>query len=139
MRGSRSREEFATWLGVHLNTYARYERGEREIGAELLAKLASEGWNGHWLLTGEGPERIDAANDASQAERLDADTLLAAIETVDEALAMPGVPAFTSRGRAELVLAVYRRWIDTPSSPARAVAVVLQTIREAVKSGEFDE
>lgn len=50
----------ATRMGVYKNTYARYERGEREPSASELVCLCKEGWNVNWLLTGEGPERLDA-------------------------------------------------------------------------------
>lgn len=58
IRGQRSQADFAPLIGIHKNTVGTYERGEREIGAEVLARLAELGWNPLWLLTGHGPERI---------------------------------------------------------------------------------
>lgn len=46
-------------LGVALRTYQTYERDERLPDAEALSCLVEEGWNANWLLTGEGPERLD--------------------------------------------------------------------------------
>lgn len=86
----------ADLLGVHKNTYGRWERGEREMGAAALAGLHSIGWNLNWVLTGEGPERLEALQDsgfsgnaasqaaASQPVRL-ADITLA-VQLAEEAL-----------------------------------------------------
>lgn len=66
IRGSVGQDAFATQMGVHKNTLARYERGERIPDADFLAKLADIGINVHWVVTGEGPARKgeDAAPDA---------------------------------------------------------------------------
>lgn len=48
----------AAVLRVHKNTYARWERGERDPGATDLIPLIEHGWNPLWLLTGDGPERL---------------------------------------------------------------------------------
>lgn len=68
----------AASLNVHKNTYARWERGEREIGANDLARLSAMGWNPLWLLTGDGPERLPDDTDpevvAKRAAALTGDT-----------------------------------------------------------------
>lgn len=76
IRGSGQQSAMAEWLGVHKNTYARWERGEREIAGEALAKLVEAGWDANWLLTGEGDERRDPA-----------DTVLAGIGTARQKIA----------------------------------------------------
>lgn len=53
----------AAALGVHATTYGRLERGEREVGADVLARLADAGWNIGWVVTGQGPERLSALQD----------------------------------------------------------------------------
>lgn len=90
-RSSKSQPERAAELGVHKNTYARWERDEAEIGAEALTRIVGEGWNVNWLLTGEGPELLeslavaeDGAGYASHAVQLDRLTL--ALQLVAEAL-----------------------------------------------------
>lgn len=51
LRGRRTRERFATELGIHKNTLARYEQGERLPDAELLQRLCSLcGVSADWLI-----------------------------------------------------------------------------------------
>ena len=70
-------KDFAKVIGVHFNTYARWEREETDISALGLLSLARLGWNPMWVLTGEGPERLststqhEAAVDAALAIGLD--------------------------------------------------------------------
>lgn len=59
IRTGTSQPDRAEQLGVHKNTYARWERGETSISAEGLEALMREGWNANWILTGEGPQRLE--------------------------------------------------------------------------------
>ena len=52
VRGRCTQEEFADQLGVHVNTLARYERGERLPGTLVYLQLVSRGVDLRWLLTG---------------------------------------------------------------------------------------
>lgn len=54
VRGRFTQEAYATQLGVHVNTLARYERGERLPDAEFFRRLGDNGVNLHWLITGDG-------------------------------------------------------------------------------------
>ncbi|GAB4186023.1 MAG: hypothetical protein Tsb002_10140 [Wenzhouxiangellaceae bacterium] len=54
VRGANSQAEFAIRMGVHKNTLARYESGERVPDTHFLNRLAAEGVNVHWLITGMG-------------------------------------------------------------------------------------
>lgn len=58
VRGKLTQDAFATQLGIHVNTLARYERGERLPGAEFLSRLSDNGINLHWLLTGNGQHKL---------------------------------------------------------------------------------
>lgn len=83
-RGGATQAEQAARLGVHLNTYSRWERGERAPDAYALMVLATQGWNLNWLLTGEGPERLDhalarTAPASSPSGDIDLDTLTLAL------------------------------------------------------------
>lgn len=60
IRGPLSQPAQADKLGVHKNTYARWERDEAGISAEGMSALVRAGWNANWILTGQGPERFDA-------------------------------------------------------------------------------
>ncbi len=51
LRGSRSQKEMGASLGIQLNAWARYERGEVMPGADMLAKICTTlGVSADWLL-----------------------------------------------------------------------------------------
>ncbi len=113
-------------MGIHKNTLGTYERGEREIGAEALARLQAAGWNIEWLLSGQGTPRR-AFHGKSHAVSLDPEKLLAAIETVEEGLAVTGRTA-TAAGKAALVAKVYEVFQSEEAGPM-ATAQILRLIR----------
>ncbi|MEN5317575.1 hypothetical protein ABE509_08490 [[Pseudomonas] hibiscicola] len=92
VRGSRTQGEMAALMRVAKNTYGRFERGLREIGAECLAVLVKNGWNSNWLLTGEGPERLDSGpiqrqnNDLPQSQVVRHTSVKIAAQLLQEAL-----------------------------------------------------
>jgi transcriptional regulator with XRE-family HTH domain len=50
-----TQKEFARRIGVSQGHFSYIERGEKEIGAEILLKISREfGKSIEWLLTGEG-------------------------------------------------------------------------------------
>jgi hypothetical protein len=112
IRDQQPQAQFAPAVGLHKNTLGTYERGEREMGVTALARLVGLGWNANWLLTGQGPQRIDAAWRVAEAhadyvtpsQDLSADHLTIALELADEALRGLWLPR---RGYAELVALVY--------------------------------
>jgi transcriptional regulator with XRE-family HTH domain len=59
IRAGASQAKHAEALGVPLRTYQNYERGDREPDLRTYLALMERGWNANWLLTGEGPERLD--------------------------------------------------------------------------------
>lgn len=48
--------------------------------------MAEEGWNTNWLLTGEGPERLDQLVGADKSQPVSGEALMVATELADEAL-----------------------------------------------------
>jgi transcriptional regulator with XRE-family HTH domain len=88
VRGKISQGAMAEQLGVHKNTYARWERGEAEIGANALQCLVEDGWNANWLLTGDGPERLDSLQTAtqSQSQGMRPEELTLSVQLAQEAL-----------------------------------------------------
>lgn len=51
LRGSRSQKEMGGLIGIQLNAWARYERGEVMPGADMLAKICTTlGESADWLL-----------------------------------------------------------------------------------------
>ncbi len=123
LRGEERQEDFAARLGVHRNTYARYERGERDVDAPFLIALTQQGYNPTWVLIGDGPQRLqhDAVRATVQMVReviageLDVDRPHRAVAepmvdflaapTPDEFVTIPslGILAGASRGK----IAVY--------------------------------
>ncbi|MGE4334487.1 MAG: helix-turn-helix transcriptional regulator [Pigmentiphaga sp.] len=85
IRASRTQQEMADHLGIGKRTYAGYERDEAEIGAAPLAILVRDGWNANWLLTGEGPERLEALEPAfqSQSQSVSGEDLNIAMQLAD--------------------------------------------------------
>lgn len=50
-----TQKEFAKRIGVSQGHFSHMERGEKEIGAEILLRIGREfGKSIEWLLTGEG-------------------------------------------------------------------------------------
>lgn len=96
MRTGTNQETQAARLGVHKNTYARWERGEREIGADGLKRLVELGFDANWILTGEGEpvpgEVIVGAGAESTSQSLSETVLNIALELADESCRDAGVP-----------------------------------------------
>ncbi|MFZ5539368.1 MAG: helix-turn-helix domain-containing protein [Pseudomonadota bacterium] len=108
IRASMPQPAMAKRVGVSPTTYGRLERGEREIGADVLMRLAADGWNINWLLTGAGPSRLDDLNcdpQHSESQNLSAEHLSIALELADEALRGRWLPR---RRYADLVLLIYQ-------------------------------
>jgi transcriptional regulator with XRE-family HTH domain len=109
IRGAVSQPARADQLGVHRNTYARWERSEADISAAGLAALAAEGWSTNWVLTGLGRERIATGVAETPAgpygsQELSGEHLMVATELADEALAGLWLPL---RRRFDLVALIY--------------------------------
>lgn len=67
VRGKAPQREFAELLGVHVNTYARWERNEAECGVSALARLYQLGINPTWVVTGEGLMKVADASAVAEA------------------------------------------------------------------------
>lgn len=112
VRGGEAQERFAARYGLSVATVRNYETGKRDPVADFLAALAADGWNANWLLTGQGPQRIEGAGRVAEAhaaysarsQDLSPDHLTIALELADEALRGLWLPR---RGYAELVALVY--------------------------------
>jgi repressor LexA len=65
-----TQDELSGRLGIHRNSIVRYERGERSIDVELLARIANElEVSLHWLVTGEG--EMGAYPDVPDSQKLE--------------------------------------------------------------------
>lgn len=58
LRGTEPQADFAKKIGVHKNTWARWERGERALDIGALLALRAMGINTDWVLSGEGPQYL---------------------------------------------------------------------------------
>ena len=99
--------EMADVIGVHKNTYGRWERGEREMGIEALYALREQGIDLNWLITGVG----HIQGDQGDQPEFDLEALTDAYLTVDNMLKTKGFPMLSNRGKAELLVAIYKQKI----------------------------
>lgn len=135
IRGTRSQAAMAGELGVHKNTYARWERDEAEIGATALQALVQAGWNANWVLTGEGTERLETLQDkGSQPARPDLAILKSAVEVLERALDEAGATTTDAAGRAELLVAVYEL-LEEGAALDAAERIVASMLRAVSKTG----
>jgi hypothetical protein len=70
IRGTTSQRAFAAELRVHENTVSNAERRDSATQDYLLKLAAVRGINLHWLLTGHGAMRVDAADGSLLQETL---------------------------------------------------------------------
>jgi phage repressor protein C with HTH and peptisase S24 domain len=83
VRSRKTREEFAPEVGVHPNTLARYERGERLPETDFVMSLATKrGINPSWLLFGLQPKRLSEVTAQEVPEYAKVDLTRATAEEV---------------------------------------------------------
>jgi transcriptional regulator with XRE-family HTH domain len=126
VRGTLSQKAFAAELGVHENTVSNAERRDSATREFLLKLAAARGINLHWLLTGHGAMRVDAADDSLLQEKLAlalADALRAAYGP-----RYAGVPLET-RARALRAGATYLRAIGVTADTLPATDALAKLLR----------
>lgn len=106
-----SQKEIAERFGVKQQTWANYERGERNPSLELLAQIGvGEGVDLHWLLTGEGEMRRSVALAPTGAGKIEA-ALRTATALHDAGKAHPAFYAqpvgFVTEGDATVRIPIY--------------------------------
>lgn len=106
VRSQRSQVDIAAQLGVSTKTYGLWERAERAPDASALVALAKEGWNVHWLVTGDGQDRLEAAFQSGSQDLSPAD-LSMAIQLANEKIAASGL-APTPEQYGQFVLLLYK-------------------------------
>lgn len=104
IRGRVPQRDMAKLLGVSPNTYSRLERGVRELGADKISLLVKRGWNANWLLTGEGPEKIQRQEPKME---LDVALLAAAMQALSRFTGAPGMPSFDPLVKAGMLKGFY--------------------------------
>ena len=130
VRGDERQPEFAVRLGVDKNTIGRYERGERQPDAEFLARLCSLGFNGHWLITGEGPMKASAPTSATPSEGVNAGALAGAITAVEEMLRARQI-TLSSEKKGEMIAILYKQLTDVVSKGQIADRILTDLLNQA--------
>lgn len=101
-----SQAGFAAQHGFNLRTYQGNEAGYNEAGITLGAAFSRAGINANWLLTGEGPMRIEDLQAAKTPDSLDRERMRLAMEAVEEGLSEAKLTMVPAK-KAELLLAAY--------------------------------
>lgn len=139
IRADRTQPEMAEVLGVSPRTYAYYEQGERTPDAEALIPLWAEGWNANWVITGEGPERLDAHQEipnslsGKDSQALRPDDLTMAVTLAQEALDGRTLPADKY---GKLVTLIYDALVN--GLPSAQVLAFAQPAARGLREGESD-
>lgn len=132
----KSRTEAASVCGMSTDQLSRYEKGGTPSFPPLARLAIAKGVSLEWLATGEGGMLLSASqtasDGASQALRLEPETLESSIAAVDAGLGALDV-TLQAGDKARLVMVVYRRLVERQLQPAEVVAAVLQSIKNAVK------
>lgn len=126
IRKPRTQIEFARALGVHKNTVARYESGEREPDGGYLRALINLGWNPLWILTGAGTEKI---GDMSSPAR---DTLTIVQGPPDDP-EVQAAQARRTRSEQDWSAGFAEGAQTAPSSQSQPVRLDEQTLAEALR------
>jgi len=126
IRGKQARESFAAELGVHPQTLARYEKGERLPDSAFLETLSKRySVDPTWLLTGEGASYMKPTAEAPKAleglEFIDcADCQLTMVPMVDARLSA-GTGSFEGGTGVERRYAFRSDWINAKGQPSKMV------------------
>lgn len=138
-RDGYSQTDFARKLDLLIQTYARYEKGERELPDSVKIKLRGLGTNIDWLLTGEG-EMLQ------QDKKLPQTTIKQQhIKTITESVAGRFIPfldqkASAGSGKELLDVDSCDRFICIPDSAARedmyAIKVEGDSMYPTLKNGD---
>jgi hypothetical protein len=125
----------AAVMGIAPRTYAYYEKGIREPNALALSPLVREGWNLNWLLTGEGPERLNDPRALVPSQDLSARELTIALELAEEKLRNEGL-WLPKSDFSELVLLILEKLREgwAYNRIANHVALIL----DRISKGESD-
>lgn len=125
-RGERTKEEFATALGINPGTYANYERGISEPRVELLGKLV-ELFEAdlNWLLTGKVPSEVSgrlqiSAEKKDKSEVIDPDLLKQVARILERAHARAQI-RLPADARAEELARAYNLLLAKAEDPADAL------------------
>ena len=98
----RSQSDMDELLRLGKKSWQRCESGDHAAGSHVIAKLIQQGFNGNWLLTGEGPMTLKELN----AERFDVETLEQAVKVLEGRL-KAGKKTMEPKDKAKMVVSIY--------------------------------
>lgn len=132
-----SAKALAERVGITRQALHLIETGKTKMPAgDLVQRLATElKVESSWLVTGEIGAKLRIIGATSQPARPDLETLRAAIEMVESALAELGID-YPPKTKAQIVVAVYAA-IEASGEAVAAkdvVATMLKTVSQAVKT-----
>lgn len=138
IRGFTPQPAMASKLGVSKTTYGRLERGVREVGSDVLRRLAELGWNPLWVLSGEGNQRLDAGAVRESppkygSQDVSEEALTIALELADEAVRGIGATFVPRSLYARLVRLLYQG--VTQGLPVAQVHQIGQEAARAIEQG----
>ncbi len=119
-----SQAEFCEQNGYLVRTYQKNEAGYNEAGITLGAAFVRAGINANWLLTGEGPMRIEDLAGAETPGAFDRERMAAAIEALEEVLTEAKRTMAPAR-KAQVLLAAYDL-LEEPSATREKVMQLLK-------------
>lgn len=119
-----SQSNFCVQSGYNVRTYQRNEEGRNEAGITLGAAFVRAGINANWLLTGEGPMRIEDLAGAETPGAFDRERMAAAIEALEEVLTEAKRTMAPAR-KAQVLLAAYDL-LEEPSATREKVMQLLK-------------
>lgn len=138
IRGDESQETFAGRFGIHRNTLARWESGERTPDLDFVIKMVLElGYSPEWVLTGAGPTRASAAAIHS-AHQLTPDHVdLIQIPKVKARLSAGG-GSFEINGEVERYYAFRSDWLRRKGNTAAMVLMDVsgQSMEPVIMDGD---
>ncbi|WP_210163764.1 helix-turn-helix domain-containing protein [Azorhizobium doebereinerae] len=118
--GVTSAREMSVRLGLGPNTWRQLEDGRNLPSSETLQKLLDLGFNANWVLSGQGPIRLDGADERSSN-------------------ANPAQPPLNARVLAQ-ALALVEEWLTANKRMMRAdkkAAVVAQIYEFALEDASL--
>ncbi len=141
IRAGQTQKDFAESLNIALATYQNYERGDRMPVADVVLAFYRLGWNANWILTGEGPERLEGLSNKalgvtdvgavyqSQSVRLDRAILKRSTAILDLAIEMAKVTV-SQPLYAEFLADVYEHLVATEVEADAFVAITRELMEK---------
>ncbi|MBN8916661.1 MAG: helix-turn-helix transcriptional regulator [Rhizobiales bacterium] len=136
---------FAKMVGVSFSTWQTIEGGKNVPSGETLLKLAAQGWNPGWILTGRGAPRLDGEM-AVVATAKDVEAIFSSRSSPQAAAKAPAKADNRDQPIAaealEAAIAFLEQWLAenrramTPEKKARVVTMIYQFVIEDAEAGQ---